>query len=675
MKPLPHLPHITWQRLHTGILLGLALALGISSLEFPSYAAPGDHLDSGWQQTLGYFLRQRSQAGVDWIFTYGPLGYFATTVYDSELFWWKFAWELIFKLAFSAAAFVIAFRLRPPILGVVFLLLLVLFLPEDAASLFDPGPGPPEKIATRTDAFHVMLILLLGSLPTVVQRPPLVYLVVAPTLLAILSLVKFTLLVLSLLAVLTITVQTWKFGPRWRAILALAAYLLSFALVWCLVGQTLSNIPAFLRGSLELVAGYNEAMSWPQHPGLKPIAILYLGMILATLGTYGRRLVRSPSDAAVACLILATGFMVWKHTFIRHGLEPVIFFNVALLMPFVLVIALRIQTPGQHSGIRTVCVTLAVLLAVLGQWILFVENENVTENDPRNLLQASYRRLRGTTSQVFTPRTLRAGLEARKVANEKLQHLPGVQTRVGESTIDMISCWPGLLFANGLHYQPRPVFQSYTAYTPYLLEKNAGFFRGNEAPQFVLLKFAPIDSRLPLSEDGPAMLEIFRRYRPVLKEKDYLLLGKDSRPVRSLPGTVVLDQAVTFDDKIDLTRFPGRYLTLSLQIEFSLQGVLQNAVNTLTPILIELKLEGVKSPRLFRLIPGMTRTEFLLSPMLTSTADVVDFYQGDRGNQVQEIRVLAPEPGRVNYKSTIHLTLRAYDQLPLLEKPTSGQQP
>ena len=45
-------------------------------------------------QALGHFYRTSAQAGTDYVFTYGPLGYFATEVYDGQLYWQRYLWEL-----------------------------------------------------------------------------------------------------------------------------------------------------------------------------------------------------------------------------------------------------------------------------------------------------------------------------------------------------------------------------------------------------------------------------------------------------------------------------------------------------------------------------------------------------------------------------------------------------
>src|SRR5262249_35254198 len=50
---------------------------------------------------LGHFLKHRSQAGVDYVWSYGPLGYFTTAAFDPDLFAARVAWELVVKLALA----------------------------------------------------------------------------------------------------------------------------------------------------------------------------------------------------------------------------------------------------------------------------------------------------------------------------------------------------------------------------------------------------------------------------------------------------------------------------------------------------------------------------------------------------------------------------------------------
>src|SRR5271166_5041645 len=59
-----------------------------------------------------------------------------------------------------------------------------------------------------------------------------------------------------------------------------------------------------------------------------------------------------------------------------------------------------------------------------------------------------------------------------------------------------------VLFASGNRYDPRPEFQSLTAYTPYLIERNVAFLKSPTAPATIFFNVEPIDGRLEAFEDG-----------------------------------------------------------------------------------------------------------------------------------------------------------------------------
>src|SRR6516165_11355357 len=79
------------------VLVALTLVMWVRFLILPSLVA-GNELDLSWMQALGHFYRTGAGAGTDYVFTYGPLGFFATQVYDSDLYWQRYLWELGIKL-------------------------------------------------------------------------------------------------------------------------------------------------------------------------------------------------------------------------------------------------------------------------------------------------------------------------------------------------------------------------------------------------------------------------------------------------------------------------------------------------------------------------------------------------------------------------------------------------
>jgi hypothetical protein len=194
------------------------------------------------------------------------------------------------------------------------------------------------------------------------------------------------------------------------------------------------------------------------------------------------------------------------------------------------------------------------------------------------------------------------------------------------------------------------------------VEKNAAFYRSENAPAFVLWRLGPIDDRPPTLEDGLAMLEILHRYRPELQENKYLLLRRGPSPVSSTPGKVVLDRAVALDEEISLEGLQGDYLTLTIQLDYSAWGRVQNVLETPMPAGLVLTHDGEEKPASFRLIPGMAKTEFLLSPYLAKNADIVDFYEGKMGKRVRALRITVPQEGRNSFVPQVHVVVREYSR-------------
>ncbi len=75
-----------------------------------------------------------------------------------------------------------------------------------------------------------------------------------------------------------------------------------------------------------------------------------------------------------------------------------------------------------------------------------------------------------------------------------------------------------VIIANTTRWDPRPVFQSYAAYTPFLAELNAAHLAGPSRPQTLLFRVAAIDGRFPALDDGPSWLSILSSYRLLTRQ-------------------------------------------------------------------------------------------------------------------------------------------------------------
>src|SRR5262249_17873069 len=119
-------------------LVALGVLLWARCLVFPDTVA-SDSLDASWMQALSYFYANNFRAGVDYVFTYGPLGSFLTRAYDPALYWQRYAWELVVKGVAVAVVLLALAPLRPRVLWPFAAVVLILLLPAHADCLYFAG--------------------------------------------------------------------------------------------------------------------------------------------------------------------------------------------------------------------------------------------------------------------------------------------------------------------------------------------------------------------------------------------------------------------------------------------------------------------------------------------------------------------------------------------------------
>ena len=88
-----------------------------------------------------------------------------------------------------------------------------------------------------------------------------------------------------------------------------------------------------------------------------------------------------------------------------------------------------------------------------------------------------------------------------------------VRQKLQGGTVDFLQHDLGYVFFNRLRYQPRPVIQSYSVYTPELIQQNGAHYRSPKAPDWVLYKLEPFRNQNPFWMDSDVTLELLKRYQ------------------------------------------------------------------------------------------------------------------------------------------------------------------
>ena len=560
----------------------------------PSF--PTDSLDSGWQFALNAAVEKGMVFGRDIIFTFGPYASAETGQYhpatDARMVWSAALLAVAFAaglLSLAQDRYKLSVLLTLPLLG-------LLIVGRDPLFFCNP----------------MVFILLVARITT-----PETHYANLPATLP----VKFTLAIL--LAALSLTpLIKGTFGAaafiaiglgwlllmvRGRKMLAVSGALLFLAAIsafWLAAGQPLAQLLNFFVAQQLIVSGYSDAMS--SFGPFRECAIY-----LAACGFLAFMHFRFFRSSGPAGIVLAIGvalilFVAFKAAFIRHDGHALIAASVMGFVGWILAIGL----PGSRSilGLATCLVAWgAIVRPYTGLTVSTVKD-----------------RLADSFLNSATGLAVRAG-GAGALRDKYEESLKSIRAHASlpqlEGATDTYSFGQSVLLAHGLDWTPRPVFQSYSAYTPALLELNSAHLVGDAAPRNILFAVQPIDNRLPSLEDGLSWPTLLARYEPIAFNGGMAVL---QRTGKATPNPVVREPAIVtgrygLGEEIPLP-VPSEVLWAKIAMKPTMLGELVAVIYKLPQLQIEFRMAD-EDKRQFRYIAEMGETGFVVSPVVQATYD------------------------------------------------------
>src|SRR5262249_54445990 len=182
--------------------------------------------------------------------------------------------------------------------------------------------------------------------------------------------------------------------------------------------------------------------------------------------------------------LLLAGFiaLVWKFGFARSHQHMVIFF-VSALLPVVAFPTL-LDDPLRHRWLAQGVLACAGLLCLVG---LHSTGKHIRQPD---ILWHAPSRLQDKLWRHYTLlgqwAAFHASYEEWLTKEKQRFDLPHTRAVIGQAPVDVLGYEQTIALYNGLTYRPRPVFQSYCAYTSHLARLNDAFYRSSRAPDYVL---------------------------------------------------------------------------------------------------------------------------------------------------------------------------------------------
>ncbi|WP_338869762.1 hypothetical protein WBJ53_20980 [Spirosoma sp. SC4-14] len=567
------------------------------------YNTPLAGLDGSWAIAIQLVHQSGLIHGTEFVFTYGPLSWLVTRlpIFAPE-------WAIVLFDALWLANIIVVMWLAvgtQPGLWRSLVLLVLIVIHKQCASTETPF------------WFYFFVLFYLAYHLRTNSRWALA---VAIGLAVLTFYLKANVGLISLLSVTLYGISLWA-TDRLAGLVTVCGMLVVLGLsTYCLP----VDLYPFLVAQWHLIDSYNDVMYVLQEKRALKLTILILALTVA-LFIYAiwriwqqRKLLETwKQDGLLVFLVTLQLFVLFKEGFVRADAGHISLFFKYALLPFGLI------TLFCHTHLfRRIAIVPIVLIALttplvapyhweagvlyqwLPQWIAY----------GKDIMHPQYPSL----SDITTP----------------WPHTWLTQLR--NKRVDIIPYDISLLYANQLHYTPRPVIQTYQVTDTYLDSLNATYFLSSRAPDYVLLTMDATDNRDPFADETRTKLALLQTYQLSATTKDWLLLQR-----RAVPLTLTLlsntQMSGRFNEQIDV---PSDSTTMQLwQIKgtYRIGGILSRMLFQPPRLTLELTYQTGERAYYRTALPLVK--DGLLFPLHCRTPKELSLYWQSAGKQPKTARI------------------------------------
>ncbi len=620
----------------TGLVITIYAAIWI--VPFRPFI-PSEGLDFSWVSVIEYSLVNQLTFGEDIIFTYGPLGFLATKQFQQNLYPLAFLYWLLVVIAISSLLFNY-FRLGNYFINTVAYLLFILVI----------------SLNTNMQLFSLPMVLVLLETNTLKSKSKhTFYLLII--LCGIACLVKGTVIFLTLPIFIMLDTKDLVKHKCWPKRIFLLFSIIILALFAS--GQPLSKIGVLFVNILEVSKGYSSAM---QKVGPYNQIIIFLGLAMVLGLIMLIHIIRKKInwDDSIAFLsILLFLFLAFKQGFVRHDAHAINSSGAILVAASLLTMHLYAKKTFESLKVVSLIVTAFSLV------FCFYMVNFYWHVPPQKLLKDKF--ISQPTIALQKAKELAFGKELVNLRGQRFDAISKIAKEhplpnLGGS-VDIFPWDQAIVLANNLNYNPRPIFQSYSVYTPALIKKNLQHLASSQAADYLLFDIKTIDNRYPTLDDGALWPTIWRYYDPIDQASDFLILSR-----RSSPRDVLLDKVA------EGSSLMGQYIAVpetnkpvwaKVKMHLSPLGKLRAFVFRQSILKIEVTFDNGKS-EIKHFIPAMASEGFLLSPYITEEEEFVALLLSltpEEGffRRVVQARVLGSKLAKFSFKEKIYWEFNEVD--------------
>lgn len=563
----------------------LLLVLLFFSIVRSGIRIPGHGLDPSHQMVMSWAQTQGLAFGSDIIFTYGPYSALWNGVYTPDSAWLMLLGYTVIFLCFATLFFIIYTKGNK-----VYTLFALL-----VCCLFRNFSG---------DALYYSYIFLYTLSFIYITRFNRTILALCTSCLltcglGLIMLIKCGFIPTGFLLYFISAVYCF-YKQKYKLVLCTSLTLLcSLSIFWMLAGQPLFGIIDWFCTLIPVTSGYAEAMA---RGGPQIDIVIYVIFLLFLSAVLLLSQMQKPDKVFLSCCFLLMSFMEFKSAFIRHHWD----FGLIFLFFYIPLTGLALPKKQQ---ILLCAGSLVYALTIYLAYPGLLGIRNFYHSIPSEI-KGLGERFSGKAATKYASQ-----MEWRKTTSN-LPVLPGTSDIYNWDQVDLL--------VSGNTYNPRPIPQSYSAYTPELARLNAEHLIGKEdregkqgAPDNIFFRVQAIDNRFPALADGLSWLNLLDRYHASRFSGQTLLLQRNASASPTGRLSLLLKKTLRFNETVAL---PGGPSPIFVKFAFKkglfckLHGILYKYPQ----LDISFRLSsGRKITK--RIIAGMTVTGFFLSPYIETT--------------------------------------------------------
>jgi hypothetical protein len=532
-------------------------------------------LDPSWRAYLAYAFQNKITYGKDVVFTYGIFSQIATGQYSKNLLLFIFLFSYI-----SAVYSYMVIRMLGNLRALIFLIMtVILFCKLRSGGLWDP--------------FYVFTLFLISNLFLNNHLNAIARL----ALIICLALIAHIKVSYAVLAVISLIVLLYK-----KRFLDVAMAVSFYIVIWLLYDPNILHLYGFLKYSHEIATGYNLSMqNYTEQPydytNIYSMINLFLFILSGiTYYTFDKKIINS-------LLVYAFSFVMYKESVVRadgHVMAGAFF--IFLLGCFIVLVNIPGKKNYKFNAIRKIIFTILLFIGSLFILLNFIPGKFWFPQLPEFIKEYASSAYNENNTQL-------------KIMNTyNFPKLTGCTDLYPYNITALITSKNKMCI--------RPVFQSYSAYTPELLKLNLDHLSNlNVAPNYIFWSISTIDNRYPTQDDSLSWPAILANYSLEKKlSSEYILLKRNIITNDYQLNKLEVINRPKLGQIIMLRNHDSSLVWLKVDVKPTLLERIMSFIYK--PNQINLKLnysDGTTAE--YKLLPEIARAGFIISPTINDNSD------------------------------------------------------